>query len=338
MASKRKAKRSKKNSKNKGLLQKFVFSLGIAAVLLFITSFVATSLGDKLLASDRIRIASDFYKLARITNPFNREIDKRLLGTDVIKKERTEESEETAGSDNLAYENSKDKYVLGASVSVPVLMYHYIRINPNPSDRVGYNLSVTPGNFSQQMDYLATHGYHTISLDELGNALLSHGSLPSKPIVITLDDSYADAHDQALPILQSHGFKAVSFVITGLVGTPNFLTWGQIDEMKNSGVFTFGAHTVHHYALTSLAQSGIQFEVVDSKNTLQSHLGYTVNWLAYPYGNVNNIVSATTQQAGYVGAFGTNRGTYQSTDRMFTLPRVRIGGSDTIASFASKVP
>ncbi len=73
--------------------------------------------------------------------------------------------------------------------------------------------------------------------------------------------------------------------------------------MKNSGVFTFGAHTVHHYALTSLAQSGVQSEVADSKNALQSHLGYTVNWLAYPYGNVNNIVASTTQQAGYVGAF-----------------------------------
>ena len=338
METKHKAKHSKKKAKNKGLLQKFIFFLGIAVVLLFITSFLATSLGDKLLASDRIRVASDFYKLARITNPFNKEIDKRLLATDVIKKERTEESEETAGSDNLVYENSKDKYVLGASVSVPVLMYHYIRVNPNPSDRVGYNLSVTPGNFAQQMDYLASHGYHTISLDELGNALLNHGSLPSKPIVITLDDGYQDAHDAALPVLRSHSFKAVSFVITGFVGIPNFLTWGQIDEMKNSGVFTFGAHTVHHYALTSLAQSGVQSEVAESKNTLQSHLGYTVNWLAYPYGNVNNIVASTTQQAGYVGAFGTNRGTYLSTDRMFTLPRVRIGGSDTITSLAAKLP
>ncbi len=338
MESKRKSKHSKKNSKNKGLLQKFILSLGIAAVLLFITSFVAASLGDKLLASDRIRVASDLYKLARIANPFNKEIDKRLLATDVITKERTEESEETAGSDNLAYENSKDKYVLGASVSVPVLMYHYIRVNPNPSDRVGYNLSVTPANFSQQMDYLVSHGYHTISLDELGNALLNHGSLPSKPIVITFDDSYADAHDAALPVLRSHRLKAVSFVITGFVGIPGFLTWKQIDEMKNSGVFTFGAHTVHHYALTSLSQSGIQSEVVDSKNTLQSHLGYDVRWLAYPYGNVNDVVASVTQQARYIGAFGTNYGTYQSTDKMFKLPRVRIGGSDTLVSFALKIP
>jgi len=228
--------------------------------------------------------------------------------------------------------------VLGASVSVPVLMYHYIRVNPVASDSVGYNLSVTPENFAAQMDYLASHGYHTISLDELGSALLNHGGLPSKPIVITLDDGYMDSYTAAFPILKNHGFKATNFIITGLVGGPNYLTWGQIDEMKNSGVFTFGAHTVHHYALTSLSAANIRAEVTDSKNTLQAHLGYQVNWLAYPYGNVNGTVASITQQAGYIGAFGTNYGTYQSTDRMFTEPRVRIGGGDIISSFAAKIP
>jgi peptidoglycan/xylan/chitin deacetylase (PgdA/CDA1 family) len=77
---------------------------------------------------------------------------------------------------------------------------------------------------------------------------------------------------------------------------------------------------------------------MDSKSVLQAHLGYPVNWLAYPYGSVNETVANVTQQAGYVGAFGTNHGTYQSTDRMFTEPRIRIGGSDTVNSFAAKIP
>src|SRR2546429_1473697 len=41
------------------------------------------------------------------------------------------------------------------TVHVPILMYHYIRNNPDPRDRVGYNLSVTPGDFARQMDWLA---------------------------------------------------------------------------------------------------------------------------------------------------------------------------------------
>jgi len=66
--------------------------------------------------------------------------------------------------------------------------------------------------------------------------------------------------------------------------------------------------------------------------------GYQVNWIAYPYGNVNETVANIAQQTGYVGAFGTNHGMYQSTNSMFTLPRIRIGGSDTIGSFAGKLP
>ena len=31
-----------------------------------------------------------------------------------------------------------------AAIRVPILQYHYIRINPNPKDRLGYALSVTP--------------------------------------------------------------------------------------------------------------------------------------------------------------------------------------------------
>ena len=45
-----------------------------------------------------------------------------------------------------------------AELRVPILEYHYIRVNPDPSDRLGYNLSVTPGDFAAQMDWLATHG------------------------------------------------------------------------------------------------------------------------------------------------------------------------------------
>jgi peptidoglycan/xylan/chitin deacetylase (PgdA/CDA1 family) len=313
-----------------------LISFGVFFAFIFNT-FLFSGIADNLLARDHIGQAKKLYQIASL-NPFIPDLDKRLLATDIIIKERTEENEETGLEQTIAFQNNEDKNVLGVGVSVPVLMYHYIRVNPVSTDKVGYNLSVTPTNFAAQMGYLASNGYHTISLDELGNALLHHGSLPSKPIVITFDDGYADCYTAAFPVLKSHGFKGNNFIITGLVGAPNYLTWGQIDEMKNSGVFTFGSHTVHHYALTSLSQTAILSELTASKNILQAHLGYSINWFAYPYGNVNATVASITKQAGYVGAFGTNYGTFQSTDSRFTEPRVRIGGGDTITSFAAKIP
>lgn len=327
-----KMKKSKKTSQQHNFFHYTLFTLGFFIAAFFLSFFV----GDKLLEMDHVFSAKVFYTIAKIINPLNNDVGKRLLAAQIVEEERKTHSEET-DQDLLAEENTQQR-VLGASVTVPVLMYHYIRINPDKNDKVGYNLSVIPTNFQAQMDYLAAHEYHTITLDELGAALVSSRDLPQKPIVITFDDGYRDAYTQAFPILKTHNFKAVNFIITGVVGAPAYLTWDQIEEMKVIGVFTFGAHTVTHRALTYLEANQIKREVSESKSILASHLGYPVNWFAYPYGNVNEKVANIVAQTGYVGAFGTNRGTFQSTDKMFALPRIRIGGSDTVDSFASKLP
>src|SRR3954470_791268 len=49
-------------------------------------------------------------------------------------------------------------------VHVPILMYHYIRVNPNPHDKVGADLSVPPDRFAIEMQLLMQNGYHTISV------------------------------------------------------------------------------------------------------------------------------------------------------------------------------
>lgn len=341
-------KKYKKNSSSikhpKNLFTQIATLFSVLLLFAVILSFAATFLGNKLLTKDDYQKASGLYTIASLINPFNQTAQKGRAIAEVIKEERKGESEETQtdttiNNKTIALIPVRGQAVLGAkTLRVPVLMYHYIRVNPNPSDKVGFNLSVTPDNFNAQMDYLATRGYHTISLDELGAGLLSGVPLPDKPIVITLDDSYKDAYTAAYPILKSHGMRAVSFVITGFVGGPNYLTWDMINEMKGSGVFTFESHTVNHIALSYASSNRIRQELTDSKNALQTHLGYPVNWIAYPYGNVNANVATITQQIGYIGAFGTNRGTYESPNNMFTLPRVRIGGSDTVSSFAGKLP
>lgn len=61
-------------------------------------------------------------------------------------------------------------------VRVPILMYHYIRVNPNPHDLVGADLSVSPQRFLQEMQLLAARGYHTITLDDL-RAAVTEGAL-----------------------------------------------------------------------------------------------------------------------------------------------------------------
>lgn len=319
-------------------LRNFLLPLPILLVIFFLLSQFTIFSGDFALVKDKIATAQTLYKIGHIVNPFDPNLSKRLMASEILLNDRLGKDSEETSDPKPQFVLPKNSYVLGTSTQVPVLMYHYIRVNPWPTDTVGFNLSVTPYNFARQMDYLLQHGYHTITLDELGANLLFGTKLPSKPIVLTFDDGYRDFYTAAFPILKERNMKAVNFVITGFVGLPVYLTWDEILEMKKSGIITFGAHTVHHPGLTSLPDKSILQEITGSKKELEKYLGYPINWMAYPYGDVNNHVAKLTKSVGYIGAFGTKLGTFESRDTLFTEPRVRVGGGDDAISLGLRLP
>src|SRR5215216_5564752 len=67
---------------------------------------------------------------------------------------------------------------------VPVLCYHRIDDSRKPDD---YN--VTVAEFKEQMKALADSGYHTILPDQLYAYLTKGTALPSRPFLITFDDT-----------------------------------------------------------------------------------------------------------------------------------------------------
>jgi peptidoglycan/xylan/chitin deacetylase (PgdA/CDA1 family) len=219
---------------------------------------------------------------------------------------------------------------------VPILYYHYIRINPNPKDRVGFGLSTPPAAFRAQMQYLADHGFHVIPLHQAVVAVQHHGGLPSRPVVLTFDDGYADFFTSAVPILQSHGFTATSFVVSGRMGWGGYMTPSQIVAADGMG-FTIGAHTVDHVALAALAPARATWEIKQSKLTLEGLLGHPVLDFAYPYGSFNMFDMAQAKNLGFETAVSTQSGTWHSAAQLFALSRVRIGGGLPLASFAHVV-
>ena len=221
------------------------------------------------------------------------------------------------------------------TVRVPILMYHYIRVNPNPRDRLGADLSVSPQNFEQQMRWLAANGFHTITLDDLTSAILEGDPLPPRPVVLTFDDGYADLYTTAFPILKRYGFRATSFVITGKVGWPGYLTWPQMLEMQASGLVQFESHTVDHVDMSRVPPAQAQYELTASKTALEQHLNVPVRYFCYPFGRYNSQVEALLAQDGYVAATTTAYGTVHGPDDLLTLSRVRVHGAETLQTFAA---
>jgi peptidoglycan/xylan/chitin deacetylase (PgdA/CDA1 family) len=232
-------------------------------------------------------------------------------------------------------------------VHVPILMYHYISTVPanDPDPALRASLSVPPQMLSAQLDYLKANGYHSITLNQLMNALYYGAPLPSRPIIFTFDDGHEDNYQSAFPILKAHGFSGVFYIITGMVGWQGQMTWPQLREMLANGM-QIGSHTVHHVDMGSVylaSPAQAQQEAQVSQETLEKNLDVPIQHFCYPNGGpfkkgsqlLRAEVVALLSSDGYVSAT-TDPGMTGDLQRSLSplaLLRIRVDGRSSLAFF-----
>ncbi|MDQ6605446.1 MAG: polysaccharide deacetylase family protein [Actinomycetota bacterium] len=219
------------------------------------------------------------------------------------------------------------------SVTVPVLTYHRVA----PLSAVGLpDLKVDPADFAAELSALQAGGYHTIHQSQLFAALYSGAVLPSRPIIISVDDGYADDIRTILPDLQRQHMVATFFVITGRMTEPGFLTADQIRQLDRAGM-DVGDHTAHHVDLRAITPSELRMETAGSRRTLQAVLGHPVYYFAYPFGAYDDAVVQAVKAAGFTMAYTTGAGTTESTSTALTWPRIHVGGAETPAGLTARL-
>lgn len=135
--------------------------------------------------------------------------------------------------------------------------------------------SLDPEVFGRKLRYLADNGYVTLSADEYFQHLMGSRPAPEKAVVLTFDDGRSSVRTVGLPLMRRHGMKGIVFVVPGrtlsrpgplpptwddvkakrakgeaVLGRENgpdaFLSWEEIDEMVQSGLFDFQSHSLSH--------------------------------------------------------------------------------------------
>ncbi|MDQ0205165.1 polysaccharide deacetylase family protein [Pectinatus haikarae] len=201
---------------------------------------------------------------------------------------------------------------------IPVLNYHEIDDDKHTA------LALSTYEFKAQMRYLKDNNYNAITLDQLLDYMQEGKPLPEKPVVITLDDGYEDNYTNAYPILKQYGLTATIFLISHYINWPNYLTWKEIDTMKDNDI-VFEGHTYDHPNLSQIKDDNeLKKQLLDSKIALQEHLGYQIKYLAYPCGDYNQHVISQVKKYGYRAAFTVNLGDDAANDNLYTLNRVPI--------------
>ncbi|MHB9112285.1 MAG: polysaccharide deacetylase family protein [Thermoleophilia bacterium] len=221
-------------------------------------------------------------------------------------------------------------------VKLPVLMFHHTGEPPAGADELRLGLTVSTADLEAQMAYLKQAGYQPVTEAQLFKALYNGEPLPPKPVMLTFDDGYQDNYQVVVSILEKYDFPATFYVVTDMVGTPEYMSWEQIVELDRKGM-DIGSHSAAHRDLVTLGAADLQAEVAGSAETLKTHLGHPVYWFCYPAGKYDADVIASVRGAGYLLAASTDPGEQQSSDDPFVLMRYRVRSDTGLEGFKELV-
>jgi len=207
--------------------------------------------------------------------------------------------------------------------TAPIIMYHYVHYGANAGDK----LVVTPEVFQRQMRFLKERRYNVIPLEELAVLIKEKKKIPARAIAITIDDGHKDNYNYIFPVLKKYGLPAAMFVIVNEIGRPqnDRLSWGEIKEMRDSGLISFGSHALGAEPLVNIrSEEELKRQIYASKKILEEKLGKEVKIFSYPEGLFNAKIKKMVTQAGYLAAVSTSPGISSPSDDIFALKRQRI--------------
>ena len=199
--------------------------------------------------------------------------------------------------------------------------------------------TVTPENFTAQLDYLQRGGYTVIPLARLVGYLEGReSSLPPRAVVITVDDGWQCAYTRIAPELRKRGLPFTLFVYPGIVGRgAHAVTWEEVEELARSGV-DIESHTLSHPFLTKLDTPSLERELAQSREEIARHTGKAPRFLSYPYGDYNPQVMQCAASVGYDAAVTTARGPITLETPPLELKRFLLHHDTTLEEFKTFLP
>lgn len=189
-------------------------------------------------------------------------------------------------------------------ISVPIIMYH--QVSKKESCRGKY--TVTYDEFKKDMLYLKEKGYNTINMTDLIEFVNGKGTLPDKPIIITLDDGFESVYAYVYPILKELDMCAVASVVgeyaTFFTENPDhnltysYMDWDEISELVKTDVIEIQNHSYDLHKSSgnrhgiakkkdenvASYNSEVGADIMKMQNVMKENTGYIPNTLTLPFG------------------------------------------------------
>ncbi|MEO5564395.1 MAG: polysaccharide deacetylase family protein, partial [Chitinophagaceae bacterium] len=184
---------------------------------------------------------------------------------------------------------------------------------------------VPVASFEQQIKALADSGFHTILPDQLQDYLTTGKALPSKPVMLTFDDTRVDQYTVALPTLKKHGFKGVFFIMTVSLGRPGYMDKSQVKQLSDFG-HTIGSHTWDHKNVKKYTDEDWNIQIIKPSKQLQTITGKPVDYFAYPFGLWNKQAIAGLRKHSEFKAVFQLSDKRDDKDPLYSIRRIIVPG------------
>ncbi len=218
-----------------------------------------------------------------------------------------------------------------------VLCYHAVPLRTAPDD----NYSVSQRQFAEQMEYLRTHGFHPVSLDDIMEAHAGKKSLPEKPVLLTFDDAYISYYDFVVPLLEKLGYPSVLAVVGAFIDNPPgdlpepLMNWEQIKGVNGQRLVEVVSHSYDLHRSVQYNPQGnmgsavsvraydpvtktyetedeyrrrLESDFIIQQKVFQEKLGFTPRALVWPYGRYNAISLEIARNHGFELTFSLKEG------------------------------
>jgi peptidoglycan/xylan/chitin deacetylase (PgdA/CDA1 family) len=225
------------------------------------------------------------------------------------------------------------------SVHVPILLYH--RFGPVAAD----SMTVTTTLFESHLKYLGENGYKVIPLGELVDYYLGKRGAPSPhSVVITVDDGHISVYRDMAPLVRRFHIPVTLFIYPSAISNaPYAMTWSQLREIKETGLFDLQSHTFWHpnFKKDKRRLTPAEYEIFvsmqlkKSKEKLEKELNVRVDMLAWPFGIHDDDLIHKAKEAGYVATFTMERHPASTLDHVMSLPRYLMTNGERAKTFAT---
>ena len=217
---------------------------------------------------------------------------------------------------------------------IAVLMYHYFYDDTAGEKGEDANyLAISM--FRQQLDYFKNNDYYFPTMKELNKYLDGDLELPSKSVIITMDDGAESNYRLAFPLALEYKIPMTMYVVTSWTDVSAELQ----TDMKNTGYIYFNSHThnMHRGGCSGMKHGALiqcinYQEGVNDMKTSKELLG-NGDSMAYPCGDYNDQAISILKEAGFTLAFSTEFGKARRGMNKLALPRVRVSDGNSLNYF-----